>query len=97
MSESNKFAYIASILKMLEATSFERIKTVKKWTGMQNKHCNGVCRFNSSYLKYSLRELNKWKFSSCFCSKGNRYIASMEVESLGSLNFYILIILDLLR
>ena len=24
-------------------SDFEKIKTVKKWTGMQNKQCNGVC------------------------------------------------------
>ena len=72
------------------------------------------------YLKYSLRQPIKWKFSSCFCTKVNgkiaiyqldftfirsthvvvvddRDVASMEVKSLGSLNSYILIILDLLR
>ncbi|XP_044182493.1 uncharacterized protein LOC114973900 isoform X1 [Acropora millepora] len=35
---------------MLEATSFEKINAVKKWTGMQNKQCNGICPFNSSDL-----------------------------------------------
>ena len=39
---------VLTVLKMLEATSFEKINTVKKWTRMQNKQCNGVCPFNSS-------------------------------------------------
>ena len=37
-----------NVLKMLKVTSFEKINTVKKWTRMQNKQCNGVCPFNSS-------------------------------------------------
>ena len=39
---------LLNALKMLEATSFEKINTVKKWTTMQNKQCNGICPFNSS-------------------------------------------------
>ena len=39
---------VLTVLKMLEATSFEKINPVKKWTRMQNKQCNGVCPFNSS-------------------------------------------------
>ena len=31
---------------MFEATSFEKIKTLKKWAGMQKKQFNGVCHFN---------------------------------------------------
>ena len=33
---------VLNVLKMLEATSFEKINAVKKWTGMQNKQCNGI-------------------------------------------------------
>ena len=39
---------VLNVLKMLEVTSLEKISTVKKWTRMQNKQCNGVCPFNSS-------------------------------------------------
>ena len=38
---------VLNVLKMLEATSFEMINAVKKWTGMQNKQC---IAFNSSDL-----------------------------------------------
>ena len=41
---------VLNVLKMLEATSFEKINAVKKYTGMQNKQCNGICPFNSSDL-----------------------------------------------
>ena len=43
---------VLNVLKMLEATSFEKINAVKKWPGMQNKQCNGICPFNSSDLFY---------------------------------------------
>ncbi|XP_044182487.1 uncharacterized protein LOC114974437 isoform X2 [Acropora millepora] len=33
---------VLNVLKMLEATSFEKINTVKNWTRMKNKQCNGV-------------------------------------------------------
>jgi len=47
MSESNKFAYIANVNQTQDACG-EYIKTVKKWTGMQNKQCKGLYLFNSS-------------------------------------------------
>ena len=33
---------VLTVLKMLEATSFEKINPVKKWTRMQNKQCNNA-------------------------------------------------------
>ena len=47
MSQSNKFAYIANVKRTQDACG-EKIKTVKEWTGMQNKQCKGLYLFNSS-------------------------------------------------
>ncbi|XP_074629274.1 uncharacterized protein LOC141886878 isoform X2 [Acropora palmata] len=45
---------------MLEATSFEKINAVKKWTGMENKQCNGICPFNSSdLLQFALQQFHR--------------------------------------
>ena len=47
---------VLNVLKMLEATSFEKIYTVKKWTRMQNKQCNGV-KVSLKVLKFYNNEL----------------------------------------
>ena len=47
---------VLNVLKMLEATSFEKIYTVKKWTRMQNKQCNGV-KVSLKVIKFYNNEL----------------------------------------